>query len=344
MEQNIREENPQEAVPVNRRAKDTFFKKVYEKEERQKALISFLLGLDADKIRVANVRPILLGNKENDLALLCDDVFYVLTEEQSSLSPNIPYRLLEYITAGLRSLVDSEQVLYGKKRVYFPIPKLYLLQVGLEIKEEKLPEQIQYDIRLSDSYLQTEEKNLKNAEADLEVTVHVYDFRMTLEEMLTYIEQDILPQRFHLYKNDMMYYALVANGITYMQRIEKDKKYRKPANVSTVAEYIEMMLERGIFVDLLSDKEVCDMTMAQFSRDDILIYQGREEGEVKGRVEAVLELLEDIGEPSEMLINYIMKQTDLEVLRKWHKIAARADSIKDFEQAVGLLSMHRNIE
>ena len=131
MEQNKREDSPQEAVPVNRRAKDTFFKKVYEKEERQKALISFLLGLDANKIKIANVRPILLGNKENDLALLC-------------------------------SLVDSEQALYGKKRVYFPIPKLYLLQVGLEIKEEKLPEQIQYDIRLSDSYLLAEEKNLKN--------------------------------------------------------------------------------------------------------------------------------------------------------------------------------------
>ena len=193
------EREPQEAVPVNRRAKDTFFKKVYEKEERQKALISFLLGLDANKIKKANVRPILLGNKEN--------------------------------------------------------------------------------------------------------------------------------------------YALIANGITYMQRIGKDKKYIKPANVSSMAEYLEMMLERGIFVDLLSDKEVCDMTMAQFSRDDILIYQGREEGKAEGKAEAVLELLEDIGEPSEMLRNYIMKQTDLEVLRRWHKIAAKADSIRDFEQAVGLLSM-----
>ncbi len=124
-----------------------------------------------------------------------------------------------------------------------------------------------------------------------------------------------------------------------MQRVGKDKKYIKPANVSTVAEYLEIMLERGIFVDLLSDKEVCDMTMAQFSRDDILIYQGREEGEIKGRAEAVLELLEDIGEPSEMLRNYIMEETDLEVLRRWHKIAAKADSIKDFEQAVGLLSI-----
>ena len=31
-------------------------------------------------------------------------------------------------------------------------------------------------------------------------------------------------------------------------------------------------------MDLFSDKEVCDMTIAQFSRDDILMYRGREEG------------------------------------------------------------------
>ena len=28
-------------------------------------------------------------------------------------------------------------------------------------------------------------------------------------------------------------------------------------------------------------------------------------------------------------------EADLEALRRWHKIAARADSIKDFEQVVG---------
>ncbi|MDE6053333.1 MAG: hypothetical protein K2G55_06160 [Lachnospiraceae bacterium] len=73
----------------------------------------------------------------------------------------------------------------------------------------------------------------------------------------------------------------MANGITYMQRTGNDTKYVVPANISTVVEYLKLMLDRGIFVDLLSDKEVCDMTMAQFSRDDILIYQGREEGRKK---------------------------------------------------------------
>ena len=83
------------------------------------------------------MRPVLFGNKENDFACMCDDVVYILTEEQSSGSPNLPYRLLEYATTGLRSMVDSEQLLYGRKRVYFPIPKLYVLQVGLEAKAAK---------------------------------------------------------------------------------------------------------------------------------------------------------------------------------------------------------------
>ena len=288
----------QEVMPVNTKAKDTFFKKVYETEERQRELSSFLLGISGRKVSTANVRPVLFGNKENDFACLCDDVFYVLAEEQSSVSPNIPYRLLEYATAGLRSMVSSEQLLYGRQRVYFPIPKLYLLQVGLETSAGCLREEVRYDLYLHESYMPADEQYGENAPApDLDVTVHVYDFRMTLTEILDYIEQDILPQRFSLYNNDLRNYALVANGITYMQRAVRNNKYTPPGNISTVAEYLELMLKRGIFVDLLSDKEVCDMTMAQFSRDDILIYQGREEGRVEGLVEGikafVLDKLED---------------------------------------------------
>ena len=97
---------------------------------------SFLLGIEGKQITTANVRPVLFGNKENDLAFVCDAIFYVMTESQATICPNISYRLLEYITAGLRSTVDSEQLLYSRQRVYFPIPKLYLLQTGLEMKEK----------------------------------------------------------------------------------------------------------------------------------------------------------------------------------------------------------------
>ena len=45
----------QDVLPVNTKAKDTFFKKVYESEERQRRLVSFLLGIESEKVAVACV-------------------------------------------------------------------------------------------------------------------------------------------------------------------------------------------------------------------------------------------------------------------------------------------------
>ena len=104
-------------------------------------------------------------------------------------------------------------VLYGRTRVYFPIPKLYVLQVGLEMKADHLPKKVQYDVRLSESYLSAESKYGEHTpEPDLDATAHVYDFRMTLDEVLSYIERGDLPERFMAYGSDMRNYALVANG------------------------------------------------------------------------------------------------------------------------------------
>ena len=54
-------------------------------------------------------------------------------------------------------------------------------------------------------------------------------------------------------------------------------------------------------------------------------------------MEDVIELLEDLGELSDSLKTRIMEQTDLELLKKWLKAAAKAKSLEEFEQAVGLL-------
>ncbi len=240
---------PQEVLPVNTRAKDTFLR-LYTPPKSASETCSFLLGMEGKEITVANVRPVLFGKRENDLSFVTDAIFYVMTENQATVCPNVPYRLLEYITSGLRSTVDSE----------------------------KLPEKVQYDIRLSDSYMTVEQQH-KNAltEPDLEAVVHVYDFRMTLKEMLEYIESGTQPERFAPYQGDLLDYALTANGITYIQRAvkkEKQNQYDMPDNVTSVADYLELLIKRDIFVDLLTDKEVCDMTMAQFSRDDISLLPG----------------------------------------------------------------------
>ena len=66
---------------------------------------------------------------------------------------------------------------------------------------------------------------------------------------------------------------------------------------------------------------------------------GREKGKAEDRAEAVIELLEDLGALSDSLKTCIMEQTDLELLKKWHKAAAKATSIEEFEQAVGLVQV-----
>jgi hypothetical protein len=66
---------------------------------------------------------------------------------------------------------------------------------------------------------------------------------------------------------------------------------------------------------------------------------GRAKGKAEDRAEAVIELLEDLGALSDSLKTYIMEQTDLELLKKWHKAAAKATSIEEFEQAVGLVQV-----
>ena len=67
--------------------------------------------------------------------------------------------------------------------------------------------------------------------------------------------------------------------------------------------------------------------------------EGRKEGKAEDRAEAVIELLEDLGELSDSLKTSIIEQTDLELLRKWLKAAARAKSIEDFEQTIGLMQI-----
>lgn len=135
----------QDVLPVNRRVKDSFFKTVYSSGKRLAGLARFLLGVQDNNVRIANVRPVMFGNRENDLSFLCGDVFYCMVEEESGICPNMPYCLLEYITAGLRSTVDSEKILYSSKRVCFPVPKLYMVQAGMEDRKQEIT-RVQYDI------------------------------------------------------------------------------------------------------------------------------------------------------------------------------------------------------
>lgn len=60
--------------------------------------------------------------------------------------------------------------------------------------------------------------------------------------------------------------------------------------------------------------------------------EGRVEGRAEGRAESVIELLQEIGSVSDELREKIINETDLSVLLNWLKLAAKAESIGQFEE------------
>ena len=57
---------------------------------------------------------------------------------------------------------------------------------------------------------------------------------------------------------------------------------------------------------------------------------GKAEGRAEGKAESVLELLEELGEVPKCVQERIMGERDLETLRRWHKEAAHAGSVREF--------------
>ena len=61
------------------------------------------------------------------------------------------------------------------------------------------------------------------------------------------------------------------------------------------------------------------------------------QGRVEGIADMTISLLDDIGEVPEALSKIIYEQKDIDILRIWIKVAAKAQSIEEFEQKIGLV-------
>lgn len=60
----------------------------------------------------------------------------------------------------------------------------------------------------------------------------------------------------------------------------------------------------------------------------------RQEGLIEGKIESILELLEEFGNIPKQLIQRISRETNSEVLNKWLKCAAKSSSFAEFEAII----------
>ena len=69
-------------------------------------------------------------------------------------------------------------------------------------------------------------------------------------------------------------------------------------------------------------------------RLDDIIYSEREEAAKETTVQNILDLLEEYGKVPEELKEKIAAQDDKETLKGWLKLAARSESLEDFEAKI----------
>lgn len=77
-----------------------------------------------------------------------------------------------------------------------------------------------------------------------------------------------------------------------------------------------------------ADMEVEYMKMEE--RERIIRDEGKQIGIINGKIESVLELLEDKGEVPKKVKAEIFAETDPEVLKKWLRLAAKSETIEEF--------------
>ena len=148
----------------------------------------------------------------------------------------------------------------------------------------------------------------------------------------------------------------------YAEYTSRVREYARKMPLEKAVEYaVDECIRKGVLADFLRKNraEAIKMSIYEYDEEDhkrILREEGREEGweegrkegrregkiegrmegKIEGKAEDVLELLEELGSVPTGLRERIMRERDLDVLRRLHKLAARAENLEEFVQLSGL--------
>ena len=154
----------------NRKHKDSLFVDYFSKDRDWKQhFLSLYNALHGTNLQVAdtqlervNLEQVLYKSYYNDIAVLVNGRFILMIEHQSTINPNMPLRLLEYVTRIYGNIVDSTAK-FSRHLVPLAKPEFYVFYTG----DQKLPPESY--LYLSDAF----PNQVQNADLTLELKVKV---------------------------------------------------------------------------------------------------------------------------------------------------------------------------
>ena len=309
---------------VNKKYKDRLFRLVFGDRRRLLDLYNALNGShyeDPDALEITTLDDAVYLSMKNDLSFLVNGVLN-LYEHQSTYNPNMPVRGFFYLADAYRKyVVEYKLNLYGSRLAKLPAPKYLVFYNG---RKEEPDRKV---LRLSDAF-----QGGRNAEPCLELCAVMLNINLGHNQELM--------ERCQTLKEYAQFVDRVRRMIAETGALE-----------SAVDRAVKDCIRDGILENFLSSHraEVLDVILTDYNEQEYIAMEreeawedGKSEGLTEGLSEglsvsreAILDLLGEHGEVPEELRARICAESDKETLKRWTKLAAKAESLEDFTSKYG---------
>ena len=296
----------------NREYKSDVFSMLMEDKANALDVYNALNGsdyVDPEEVEIVQLEKGVSLSIRNDASFIIDMniSFY---EHQSTYNPNMPLRFAIYFMNAIEDWIKQKKKdLFSPNQISIPTPYFVVFYNG----REKRPEY--EEMRLSDAFCH------KTDDPQMELICKVYNINPNNNQGL---------------KRK----SVVLDGYTYFVEKVRANQKKKMNLEEALDDAIEDCINHHILEDFFRIKkdEVKKVTHLDFTweaREELIRKEefegGLSQGILRGKIESIIELLNDLGEIPEELQIRIMSEKDLQVLTKWHKAAAKSDSIEEFQ-------------
>ena len=298
---------------VNKKYKDRLFRLIFHEKEDLLELYNAINGSDyttVEDLEITTIEDVVYMGMKNDISFIIYD-FLNLYEHQSTYSPNMPIRGFLYLSDLYRTYVEKHKLnLYGSKQIHLPFPQYIIFYNG------KKEEPDRHELCLSDAFEKVKDEHTPCVEC-----------RARLLNINWGHNKELL-EKCRKLKEYSQFVARIRN------RLEEGEPL-----IETVEIIVDECIQEGILADILSKNraEVCNVILTEYDAESHIAMEkewSKEEGKAEGKAEDILDILSDLGQVPEGLRIKIMGERDLEVLRKWLKLACKAVSVEEFAQKI----------
>ena len=252
---------------TNPRVRDTLFCKYAGTASNLLAISNAIRGTnhtDASRIQINTLQGSFYSNLKNDISFILDTLIMMLIEHQTTLNPNMPVRLLNYVAELFKIYLEPEKrKMYSSSLIQIPAPEFYVFYDGDDTSFERKI------LKLSDAFKAPSNK--------LELIVHVYNLATGKNEALKSICKPL--REYSTFSNH--YKLLRQQGLAIDEAVRDTIRYCIDNNV--MRDYLQC-----------NESEVINMFGFEWNEKEereALLEAGEARGRASGRIESVRELL-----------------------------------------------------